>query len=72
MDVDTKRIQELVERPGESLSVELKTWIDPSSPEGAAKIIKTALSLRNYGGGYMVIGFDNATMQPDINNIPKT
>jgi hypothetical protein len=71
MDVDTTRIQELVERPGESLSIELKRWIDPNTPEGIAKIVKTALALRNHGGGYIVIGFDNTTLEPDVENIPE-
>ncbi len=70
-DMDFSRIQTLVDRPGESLLVELKRWIDPASPEGKEKIVKTALALRNYGGGYLVIGFDNATLKPDTNNVPR-
>ena len=70
MDIDSSRIQELIERPGESLSVELKRWIDPDTPEGMAKIVKAALALRNHGGGYLVIGFDNDTLAPDHENIP--
>ena len=71
MDIDSSRIQELIERPGESLSVELKRWIDPDTPEGMAKIVKAALALRNHGGGYLVIGFDNDTLAPDHENIPE-
>lgn len=70
-DMDFSRIQALVDRPGESLPVELKRWIDPASPEGKEKIVKTALALRNYGGGSLVIGFDNATLEPDTNNVPR-
>ena len=70
-DMDFSRIQALVDRPGESLSVELKRWIDPASPEGKEKIVKTALALRNYGGGSLVIGFDNDTLEPDTNNVPQ-
>ena len=65
------RSQELVERPGESLSVEYKRWIDPECPEGKAKIVKTALALKNYGGGSLVIGFDNDSFEPDTNNVPQ-
>jgi len=71
MDVDSSRIQELVERPGESLSVELKRWLDPNHPDGIAKIVKAALALRNHGGGYIVIGFDNNTFEPDTENVPE-
>lgn len=70
MEIDSSRIQELVERPSESLSVELKRWIDPASPEGTAKIVRTVLALRNHGGGYLIIGFDNETLQPDVENVP--
>lgn len=55
----------------ESLSVELKRWIDPKCPEDRAKIVKTALALRNYGGGSLVIGFDNDSLEPDTNNVPQ-
>ena len=70
MGIDSSRIQELVNRPSESLSVELKRWIDPASPEGKDKIVRAVLALRNHGGGYLVIGFDNETLQPDIENRP--
>lgn len=70
MEIDSSRIQELVKRPSESLSVELKRWIDPTSPEGTVKIVRTVLALRNHGGGYLIIGFDNETLQPDVENVP--
>ena len=65
------RIQELVDRPGESLAVELKGWIDPDSPDGIAKVVKAVLALRNHGGGYLLIGFDNKTGQPQTDVAPK-
>ena len=70
MDIDSSRIQELIDRPGESLSVELKRWIDPDHPEGIAKIVRAVLALRNHDGGYLVVGFDNDTLLPDKNNVP--
>ena len=70
MEIDSSRIQELIRRPSESLSVELKQWIDIDQPEGIAKIVRTALSIRNYGGGYIVIGFNNDTMEPDTTIVP--
>lgn len=70
-EIDFSRLQALVERPGESLSVEIKRWIDPDQPQGIAMIVRAALALRNYGGGYLVIGFDNETLQPDRNNAPS-
>ena len=70
MEPNLSRIQALVDRPSESLSVELKRWIDPDHPEGVAKIVRAALALRNHNGGYLVIGFDNETLQPDKKGAP--
>jgi len=60
-----KIIQTLLERPRESLSVELKSWIDPRVPEGAAKLVKAALAIRNHpSGGYIVLGVNkNGTLE---------
>jgi hypothetical protein len=33
---DDDQIRDLVARPGESLNVEIKRWIDPADPAGAA------------------------------------
>lgn len=70
MDVDVNRIRDLVDRPSESLSVEIKRWIEPNVTEGTAKIVRAVLALRNHGGGYLVIGFDNDTLKPDRENVP--
>lgn len=70
MEIEFETIQNLIDRPSESLSVEVKRWIDPSDPECISKIVKTMLALRNHGGGYMVIGFDNRSFQPDTENVP--
>lgn len=71
MATELSRVQELIENPSESLAVELKRWIDPASREGQAKIIRTVLALRNYGGGYLVIGFDDSSKKPDFANTPQ-
>ncbi|GAB2875939.1 hypothetical protein GCM10027093_09240 [Paraburkholderia jirisanensis] len=69
-DINREHIEQLVKRPGESLVVEIKTWISPSDPAGQAKIIKGAIALRNRGGGYLVIGFDDKTMAADKESAP--
>jgi len=71
MDIDQDRIKQLVNTPGESLAVELKQWISLDEPEGLAKVVKTVLALRNFGGGYMVIGFHDKTLKPDTANAPE-
>jgi Schlafen, AlbA_2 len=67
MATDRERAEQLVARPAESLNVELKSWIDPSVPQGQLKILKAAMALRNRGGGFLVIGFDDKTSQADPN-----
>lgn len=59
--VDPDRLTHLVARPTESLNVELKAWIDPTSDEGREKVVRAALALRNRNGGYLVIGIDDKT-----------
>lgn len=68
--MDNDRIQNLIERPSESLSIELKGWFDPDTPEGISKIVRGALAMRNHGGGYILIGFHNDNGLPDIINAP--
>jgi hypothetical protein len=71
VDEDFSAIQNLIDRPGESLSVEIKSWINPDSEEGKAKIVRAAFALRNYGGGYLIIGFNDVTLLPDEENRPE-
>lgn len=71
MDFDIDQIQELIQRPQESLAVELKAWLDPSTAKDQAKIVKGALALRNYGGGYILIGFDDITSEPLFSSAPN-
>jgi hypothetical protein len=67
---DLDFISDLVRYPRESLSTELKAWFDPTTPEGQAKIVRCALAMRNHGGGFMLIGFDNATGDPVAKDRP--
>jgi Schlafen, AlbA_2 len=67
---DLDFISDLVRYPRESLSTEVKAWFDPSTPEGQAKIVRCALAMRNHGGGFIVVGFDNATGDPVANDRP--
>jgi hypothetical protein len=71
MQIDQSQINELISRPAESLNVEIKSWINPDDPHGIAKIARAALALRNRNGGYLLIGFDDKTLQPDAGNQPQ-
>ncbi|MDR5643605.1 AlbA family DNA-binding domain-containing protein [Burkholderia cenocepacia] len=69
-EIDNSRVKALVERPSESLAVEIKTWIDPDSVDGKAKLVRAMLALRNANGGYLLIGFDDKTLAPDLDRLP--
>jgi hypothetical protein len=68
--MENDRIQDLIDRPSEGLSIEYKGWIDPVSIEGIAKIVRATIAIRNHGGGYIVIGLKDGTGEPDIENAP--
>lgn len=70
MNNNTDYLNSLLDSPSESLNVEIKRWIDPDSPDGKAKIIKSCLAMRNNNGGYLIIGFDNKTGKPDLDHMP--
>lgn len=65
MAIDPDQIRALVEQPVEALQVELKTWLDPRTDDGIAKLVKAMFAIRNRNGGFLLIGFDNGTMAPD-------
>lgn len=65
MDLD-----EFLQAPRESLNIELKAWIDPSTPEGKAKIVKAAIALRNFNGGYFGIGVSDEGI-PLTSEVPE-
>src|ERR1700741_2959705 len=70
MQFERSVIEALVANPSEGLNDEVKTWIDPSTNAGAAKIIKAAFALRNRDGGHLLIGFDNKSMKPALSGRP--
>jgi hypothetical protein len=65
MKIEQSVIDALVANPSENLSVEIKQWIDPRTDHGIAKIAKGVLALRNQDGGFLIIGFNDKTLQPD-------
>lgn len=59
------KIESLVQNPSESLNLEIKTWIDLSSKEGIAKLVKSIFAIRNRNGGHLLIGLNDKTLEPD-------
>jgi hypothetical protein len=69
MAIAEEDLRQLLAAPRETLDLELKQWFDPTAPEGAARIARGCLALRNNNGGTLVIGFTDDG-QPDPDNIP--
>lgn len=65
MRIDKKQIATLLQRPSEGLQVELKTWLDPRTKESVAKLVRAIFAIRNRNGGFVIIGFDDATGLPN-------
>jgi hypothetical protein len=58
---DAGRLDDLLNDPRESLDVEIKGWLDlVGNDEHKATLAKAVLALANHGGGYVIIGFDEA------------
>ena len=56
-------LQELVDAPNETLGVEYKSWLDFNSNEVRADVARHIAAVANHGGGYIVFGFDDATLR---------
>jgi hypothetical protein len=56
-------LQELVDAPNETLGVEYKSWLDLTNQEVRADIARHIAAIANHGGGYIVFGFDDSTLQ---------
>jgi hypothetical protein len=70
MPVTSDQVDEILARPREAFNVELKNWITPDNPDGQAKIVKAVMALYNRDGGYLLIGFDNQSLQPVTTLVP--
>ncbi|WP_338665995.1 hypothetical protein VQH23_12625 [Pararoseomonas sp. SCSIO 73927] len=68
--MDERQAEALVRAPGEALRVEIKSWLDIDGPEHRAKLVRALLALRNFGGGFLLIGFDDRTGSPAENPPP--
>ena len=65
MKIDENQIISLLHRPSEGLQVELKSWLDPRNKNHIARLVKAIFAIRNRNGGFIVIGYDDATQLPD-------
>jgi len=56
-------LQELVDAPNETLGVEYKSGLDLNNQEARADLARHIAAIANHGGGYIVFGFDDLTLQ---------
>jgi hypothetical protein len=64
MDSSPRQLESLTRNPREELGVELKGWLDLSQGEHRADLAKALMALTNHGGGYVLLGYDDATREP--------
>jgi hypothetical protein len=57
--------QDLIDSPCRSLEVEYKSWRNLDHPEDRAELARDIAALANHGGGFIVFGFNEATLLPD-------
>lgn len=62
--MDVAAINQLLVNPGESLAVELKSWLDPMKAPEAARIARALIALHNNNGGVLVLGIDDKLRTP--------
>jgi hypothetical protein len=64
---------QLLRYPREDLRVEFKNWLDFSNELARADVAKAILALANWGGGYVVLGFEEIDGQhtPVVNHLPS-
>ncbi len=55
-----RRLADLLLDPHETLEIELKGWLDISGNEHRAVLAKALIALANHGGGFVLIGFEDA------------
>ena len=67
MAADRPDLQALVENPRESLEVEIKDWIDLKDNVVRANIARHIAALANHGGGHLIFGFKDQTLEPNPN-----
>lgn len=60
----TEDIQDLVDRPRETLSIEVKGHLNLKDGVHQANLARHICALANFGGGYVVFGFDDKNYGP--------
>lgn len=63
-------LTDLVDSPSETLAVEYKASLDLSDGLSKAKFARHAAALANYGGGYLVFGFNDDMTSADRTEFP--
>ena len=52
-------LTDLIENPREDLGIECKAWLDLNDKIQRAKVARHLAALANYGGGYLLFGFND-------------
>jgi hypothetical protein len=66
LPTDLSFMSQLLISPQETLEAEFKNWLSPAVDDNKAKIAKEILALANHGGGYLIFGYHDKSMTPDL------
>ena len=58
-------MQDLVDSPCRALEVEYKSWRNLDNADDRAELARDIAALANHGGGFVVFGFNEGTLEPD-------
>lgn len=73
MGTNKTQLEELLESPIEREYIELKCWVDMKDPTQKADIARHIAALANWGGGYLIFGFeDNGSQCTAIEHVRET
>ena len=67
MAPDAPDLADLIDAPNENEANEYKCWLDLSDKKVQRDIAKHIAALTNYGGGYLIFGFNDKGLNPDTN-----
>ncbi|MCC6444128.1 MAG: pentapeptide repeat-containing protein [Armatimonadetes bacterium] len=56
-DPQIRRLESLLSYPREDLDIELKGWLNLTTPDDKANLAQALIALANHGGGYIVLGY---------------
>lgn len=61
---DLSELRDLIDFPRETQACEYKSWLDLTTPPHKADLARHLAAIANFGGGYIVFGFNDLDLSP--------